>query len=338
MKILAQDRKLGEIKLKAENLDDLWQLSRIIQPGDLVRKRTFRKMKLDFEGRTEVDKKPMTLSVRVEKVEFAEFESAIRVSGLVEAGPEDVSGHHTLSIEPGDSFVVTKQWSRIDLERIRESRKETPKAVLCAADKEDAVFATLKPDGFRVEFTISSHLPRKDDASYEAALNSYYSEVAEKLKSFGGMMIVGGPGFVKDHIANLVPGAIAVSASSASESGIREMLESDALDRFLGENRVREEASAVNELLKRIAQDGACAYGFADVKASAESGAVELVLLSEQTILEKRRLKTYTELEALVKSIEDQGGKLLIVSSEGEHGRKLTGLGGIAALLRYRVK
>ncbi len=338
MKILAQDLKKGELKLKAETLDDLWELSHVIQPGDLMKKHTYRKVKIDFGDRTEADKRSMVLVVEVDSVEFHEFETSLRVGGVVQEGPEGVTGHHTFSIQPGDSFLLKKErWPRVDLQRLKSS-KETPKVVMCAADREQATFATLRPDGFRVEFVLNSRLPRKGDDSYEEVLESYFREVADKLASFEGAKVVGGPGFVREHIANLVEGASIVPASSATESGIREMVESDELERIVGESRAREEAKAVNELLKRIARDGPCAYGFNEVGEAAGMGAVELVMVSEETILERRRSGGYEGLDRLLVQVENQGGEVMLVGSESEHGEKLLSLGGVAALLRYKVK
>ena len=59
MKILAFNPKGGTIKLKAENLDDLWYLSGIIEPKDLVTGLTQRKIKLgdSTEGNAKIIKK-----------------------------------------------------------------------------------------------------------------------------------------------------------------------------------------------------------------------------------------------------------------------------------------
>ena len=42
MKIIFKDPKQGEIKLVAENLDDIWHLYNIIEEGDLIRAVMFR--------------------------------------------------------------------------------------------------------------------------------------------------------------------------------------------------------------------------------------------------------------------------------------------------------
>ena len=46
MKILKRNLKKGEIKLRIENLDDLWYLSQIIDSNDLVSGSTLRKIKI----------------------------------------------------------------------------------------------------------------------------------------------------------------------------------------------------------------------------------------------------------------------------------------------------
>jgi protein pelota len=42
-------------------------------------------------------------------------------------------------------------------------------------------------------------------------------------------------------------------------------------------------------------------------------------------------------LEQIMKSVEEKGGKIVVVSVEHEAGEKLQNLGGTAALLRYPV-
>ena len=46
MKISYKNLKQGRIRMTAENLDDLWHLSRIIEEGDVVRGKATRKVKL----------------------------------------------------------------------------------------------------------------------------------------------------------------------------------------------------------------------------------------------------------------------------------------------------
>jgi protein pelota len=45
----------------------------------------------------------------------------------------------------------------------------------------------------------------------------------------------------------------------------------------------------------------------------------------------------YEEIEKLIDAVESAKGDVHIISSEHEAGSKLSGLGGIAALLRYKI-
>ena len=90
MKIMHSDLKKGEIKVKIENLDDLWVLNQVIEDKDFVKGRTFRKIKVGEEGQRKqnVIKKPVFLLIEVEKVEFSKTSTLLRVSGVVREGPE----------------------------------------------------------------------------------------------------------------------------------------------------------------------------------------------------------------------------------------------------------
>ena len=80
MKVIFQDIKKGEIKIQVTSLEDLWYLSNIIDSGDEVSGRTFRKIKIgdDSDKNVKVVKKPVSLSIIVEKVEFHKYNHSLR--------------------------------------------------------------------------------------------------------------------------------------------------------------------------------------------------------------------------------------------------------------------
>ena len=79
MKILHFQK--NEAKVLVENLDDLWCLSNIIDTGDSVEGRTFRKIKASGGGEDErakaAVKKPVFLRILVEKVEFSRYSNVL---------------------------------------------------------------------------------------------------------------------------------------------------------------------------------------------------------------------------------------------------------------------
>ena len=92
MKVLHQDRFKGEIKMQVEVSDDLWHLYNILTPGDLVYASTYRReeAKSDKIRAERGEKKRMTLGIRLEKVEFGEFDNRLRLLGVIEEGPQDI--------------------------------------------------------------------------------------------------------------------------------------------------------------------------------------------------------------------------------------------------------
>ena len=100
MKVIHQDAKHQTIKLMPETLDDIWYLSNIIRPGDLIRAVTFRTDSDDTDKirSKKATKKRMKLGIRVEQVKFHEFSDRLRIHGTIEEGPQDLGSFHTLNI------------------------------------------------------------------------------------------------------------------------------------------------------------------------------------------------------------------------------------------------
>ncbi|MEK6816500.1 MAG: mRNA surveillance protein Pelota, partial [Nanoarchaeota archaeon] len=83
MKVVYKNFKAGDLKVQTQNLDDLWYLSNIVDENDLVSGKTFRKIKIGQEPNVKVVKKPVFLTIQVEKVEFHKYSNSLRVSGKV---------------------------------------------------------------------------------------------------------------------------------------------------------------------------------------------------------------------------------------------------------------
>ena len=73
MKLIHSNLKKGEVKVLAQTLDDLWYLSTIIEPEDIVQGKTLRKIKAasSDEKSKEAVRKSIFIKLKVEKVEFS---------------------------------------------------------------------------------------------------------------------------------------------------------------------------------------------------------------------------------------------------------------------------
>jgi protein pelota len=92
---------------------------------------------------------------------------------------------------------------------------------------------------------------------------------------------------------------------------------------------------AMEEFLARLGKGKKdVTYGFNDVEKATNYGAVEKLLIADQTLretTEERRLA----LEKLMKEVESARGEIMVISTENEAGTNLLSMGGIAALLRF---
>ena len=121
----------GEIRLFPESIDDLWHLRHLIGEGDLVFATTFRSVDTatDKIRPEKVEKRPVRLGVRIERVEFSEHGIRLRLFGIIEHGA-DVGEHHTINVETGFEISVIKQWRPVDLERVERAVKASVYGVI----------------------------------------------------------------------------------------------------------------------------------------------------------------------------------------------------------------
>ncbi len=158
-------------------------------------------------------------------------------------------------------------------------------------------------------------------------------------------MIIG-VGFVKDEFARFVEDEAADVAGSVADvksvnnggiAGINEALRSGVLLKTMKKLRIAEETEVIEEILKRLGKNEATvAYGFEEVKRAAGLGAVEKIVLTDKMLRESDDDKRLL-IEEIMETVEQKGGTIAVVSAEHEAGTQLSGLGGVAALLRFSL-
>ncbi len=348
MKVVFYDERKGILKLAMETEDDLWHASNIItEDGKTVAKmHTVRKVKKQLSGdRVEAEKVSVTLSIRVERVEYHPFSGALRVTGKV-CGENEVAplgSYHTFSLEPGAVVTVEKEggFGQLDWERIKASRRNQPKVLVLLIDRDEAEFATVTAEGVNWGAQVRSSLPPKAEKGYESAMKEYFGNVLSAMRSLSGKaeaIIVAGPGNAKENFEEFCEGKIEFSvqnASSATRAALKEVLAS-GVSKILEETNVAKESEIVEELFARLGTGpDKVAYGMSAVGAAAEAGAVERIMVTDGLIKKARLEGNYPQLESAIKAVEAGGGRVSIISEKHEAGGKLSGLGGIAAVLRY---
>ena len=341
MRVLRRDPKTGEIKLRLESMDDVWHLHNLVVPGDLVRAVTHRREEAvaDKIRPERMEKRRVYLGIRVKDLEFHPFSDRLRIGGVIEEGEMDLGQHHTLNLTVGDDLAIVKVWAPHELRRIEEAVAATnrPRIACLAIDDEEAVLAHVFEYGIREAAVIKSGRQGKMFPGGRTKAD-YFDEVLGKLRQteIGDALLVLGPGFEREEFAayarekapEIAAKMIVHGTSHGGMTGVTEALKGGAGAKVLEESRVGVETLAVEKVLEEIAKGGKVAYG-PEVEGLADSGAVETLLITD--------LAVRTEAgEQVMHAVDGARGKVVVVSTHHDAGKKLKSLGGVAAMLRYK--
>lgn len=347
MKIIHKDLKKAEIKLQVQNKDDLWYLSHIIEPADLVSGKTIRKIKIGGkEEKQAVTKKAVWLSINIEKTEYNK--DVLRVSGTVAEGPEDVpkGSHHTFNVEENTVITIVKpKWYSYQLDKLKESTQKKGKILLAVIDRDTATIALLKNYGYDILTDITGEVEKK--AEDVKISTDFYADLVKILSDYvkrHGIekILIASPGFWKEELKKKMPDELIkissfATCSNTGKNGINEVLKRDEIKTVLKEERAMQETQMVEKLLEAIAKNTPNVYGLSEVKKAAEMGAIEILLVCDSLLIKMKDEGKYSEIDNIMKLAEDTKAKVMLVSSEHEGGKKLEGLGGIGAILRYEI-
>ncbi len=351
MKKVKTDFAKGIATVQAENRDDLWYLSQIIDPGDSVSSKTLRKLKIGGEDdrKQKVVKKPMFIRIRSEKIELQE--GSLRVLGTIEDGPEDIQRgeHHSLSIEEGTLLTIEKDsWPKFQQQKLKEALdSKLANILIIVFDREEAYFALMKKYGFEIIGHIEGNVAKK--GMDEGKVSNFYVEIVKQAKEYDlryGLdhIILGSPAFWKDELLknlndeNMRKKMVLATCSSTDSAGINELLKRDEVRSVLAGDRITKEINLVEALLGEVSTSQKAAYGFEDVKYAVGAGACETLIVSDSLIRRLREKEEFGQLNRIMKDADSMGANVHVISSVHEGGKKLDGLGGIGAILRYKLQ
>lgn len=353
MKVIFRDLRHGVIKLKIENLDDLWYLSQILRPGDVLEGKTYRRVKSSDDRVGSDERRPVTLSIVVDKTEFASDSNMLRASGVIGEGPEDVvslGSHHTFNIEK-DSIVAIKKgrWLKSDISRIKDAETSAlrPKVLVVVVDEGEAnagLIRESKVDYYEVSRPIGGKYDTRGRVERKTA---FYSEVADLMlnlveREHVSNIILAGAGFEKEHLQEYLSEKqpqvsskiVLENIGSHGRAGIIEVMKRPVLKKIAGEAEAAESARLVDLVLEHVGRDdGLGLYGFGEVEKASQMGAVETLLVSDRIFMEKRM-----DLEPVIENTCRGGGRAHIVNHREDAGKQLEALGGVACTLRFRIR
>lgn len=344
MRILGQNLTDNSMSIRLETDDDSWHLYNVVEVGDLVTASTTRREEksADKINNERMEKKRMTLGVRVEKIEFSEDDLRIKLLGVIEKGPQDIGQHHTLLIEVGDNLTVAKnKWKESQIERMHRAVEDTtkPKIVFVSLDQDEATIAVMRQYGLKEIATVRSSRSGKQYDTKDTG--DYHGEIVSKLKQIVEKdmpLVLLGTGFEKESLAEDIkqkysaafPKVFVYHTGQSGMQGINELMKKGLGSDLLRNSRMGIEMEAVERLMEQIAKDGLATYGTEEVRNAALAGAVETLLIVDS----KLRDGDYDD---MIRSTESQKGNVIVVSEQHDAGKELNSLGGFAAILRYKL-
>ncbi len=349
MKKLSSDLKKGIVKVQVENKDDLWYLSQLIDKTDKLKGKTYRKIKLNKAGeKSQVEKRPVTVTIEVEKVDFSE--SSLKINGKVAVQTEDIpkGSYQSITLEESSVVEIIKdKWLNYQKQRLKESFSAKVKGILIVVmDRESALFALTKKYGYDVLTTLQGDVQKKEERS--VATGSFYLDIIKAVKEYVlrykvDDVIIASPAFWKEDFMkvlkdnNLKKKIVLATCHSAEENAIKEVLKRDEIQTIIKEERIAKEEKLVGTLLEFISRDGKAVYGIKEVEAAANSGAIESLLITDKLISKSREEEDYDKIDNIMRLVDSLKGSINIISSDNEPGKEVDGLGGIAGILRYNI-
>ncbi|MBI4361994.1 MAG: mRNA surveillance protein Pelota, partial [Euryarchaeota archaeon] len=167
----------------------------------------------------------------------------------------------------------------------------------------------------------------------------FFAEVAGALAQHAGAdtIVVAGPGFAKEDFHKLLKDkhpaiakkTVLETCGHAGPAGFQELLRRGVVAHIAQTARLAREAQLIEQLLAEVAKGGKGAYGIGEVTRAAQTGAIETLLVADSQLG-----KFDEQLGAMV---ERARGRVVVFSGEAEPGKRLEALGGLGAILRFKI-
>ncbi|AWR97126.1 mRNA surveillance protein pelota [Acidianus sulfidivorans JP7] len=338
MKVLEYDEKKGIMRLHIEDEDDLWTIHMILNKGDKIIARTTRDVGLGNESR----RVSMIMELQVEYTEFQSFTTRLRIHGLVLDAPEKYSikgSHHTINLDIGDEIVIIKEkWNKASLDRIYRQAEKRSKVLISLVDFDEYLIAIPMSQGIKILQEKSLETPNKEEKNI---IEDNAKEVSKEIENYARQyqpdaIILAGPGPFKEIVKNTLNikniKIYLDSVSSATRSGLNEILKRDIIDQVMRDYEISKSMKDVDKALLLLSKNPELlAYGIEEVKNASSLGAVDTLLVLEEMVTENQ------EVQELMEEVEKKGGKVEIVPRDSPVYFQVKNLSGIIALLRFRI-
>jgi protein pelota len=238
--------------------------------------------------------------------------------------------------------IVKDYWKDYQLQRLDEAVKQRNQLILTFAslDEDKATVAVLRQSGIQWIADIDS---KRSGKMYESKYSEheYFGEIISVLRSNlekNKILVIVGPGFTREHFINyakekepqLFEKCFVHGTGYSDMNGIYEAIKTGIIEQITKENRVVLETGFVEKLFDEIKKDGLATYGEQEVKNALINGAVDRLLIID--VLIRKEIG-----EELLNLAKENKSEFTIINTMHEAGKKMEGIGGVGALLRFKI-
>lgn len=192
-------------------------------------------------------------------------------------------------------------------------------------------------------------LLRQMDFNTSITSGAYNEAVRPVLLASPGFVAAGFHKYIQSEastttpgLKRLLPSIVVVHSASGYLNSLSEVLQSPAVKALLADTKYARETKLMDDFLDELRKEtNKATYGPREVESAVDQGAVGRgggVLIMSNRLFRSQDIAERKRWVALVDRVRDvEGGEVRVLSSDHESGKRLEGLGGIAALLTFPV-
>lgn len=315
------------LKLTISEDEDLWYLSLLLEPGDIIFADVYRRTedRGDKIRSKKTGRERIRVGIKLESFEFLEFSGQFHLLGKIVSGPEDyLDSYQSVNVQKGSEIEIIPVDRDTFIEKLKGFEEFNTKSslVLSVDDEIVSLYKITETTNIPI-FEIDRHQGKQ----YETANSKWLEELKRKLSNYSSEEIfLIGPSMFKEQLIRELKGfnLVDTNVSQSREEGIRELLQS-------GITKLRKsfENEIVATFLKKIGSNMGI-YGMREILNALDMRAVDILLMTDKFFREKSG-------NELFKKCKEGGCKIFVLHSDWETGKIVQSFGGIAAVLRYRI-
>lgn len=363
--------ELGEesVQLLPTEPEDMWHANNLIAVGDVVRAHAIRKVtKESATGSSATERVHTDLTITVTSTFFDPGASSLHVSGRVVSANAFVSAgqYHTLDLELNRPFTLWKKygWDSVAVQTLNDALNQDKDGAIAAVVMQEGIanicliteFQTLVKQRVNSPMNNSKAGSSKEERATARFFEKTLSTLLRAIDfTQPRPLLVASPGYVANNfrqyiaeegarladkkLMNLAKNVVVTHSSSGNVFALNEVLKNREVLALMKERKSTSETKYMDDLSDRLRkEDGRAWYGVKTVEKAVQEGAVGRgggVLLVNNDLFRSQDIATRKRYVALVDKVKEDGGEAKILSSDHESGKRLEGMGGIAAILTY---